>query len=49
MASGTQNLLPQIYTKTQNKQVTVNGGRNYSASHLLYNVIINVVWVLIQK
>ena len=26
MASGTQNLLPQIYTKTQNKQVTVNGG-----------------------
>ena len=49
MASGTQNLPSQIYNKTQNNQITVNGVGNYSASHLLYSVIIITKYFLIQK
>ena len=45
-----QNLSSQIYNKKQNKKITVNGVvENDFASHLLYSVIITVVWVLIQN
>ncbi len=44
MASGTQNLPPQIYNKTQNNHITVNncklGGGDYSANHLLNNAVV---------
>ena len=50
MASGTQNLSSQIYTKTQNNQITVNGeGENDFASHLLASVIVIVKQISVQK
>ncbi len=50
MASGTQNLPSQIYTKTQNNQITVNGeGENDFASHLLASVIVIVKQIQYKK
>ncbi len=50
MASGTQNLSSKVYTKTQNKNITVNEvvGNDF-ASHLLASVIVIVKQISVQK
>ena len=50
MASGTQNLSSKVYTKTQNKNITVNEvvGNDF-ASHLLASVIVIVKQIQYKK